>query len=282
MSDGYQVPFGTGEPGTLQPPLVAVLIPAFNASATLAETLNSLLSQTLRTWKCVVVDDGVGRPNGGGCPRLRRRRSTFQCHQSVNQTRVREPLVIVGSTKSQAPCRGYRCWMLMIVYCLTPWRFLWKQPPGDRTALALMVSRSGSARAANHSVSGPFPTTSGTASALDACDTGGSRRGSRRAPPVSSFSLGDADASDGESRCLDRRASVRRGSRDEPSAACRRPVGLRRSISHEVSHHCVKCDRPTGQPKPGVRRSMYTVSAISIWSITDQSPASPVVLAFYS
>ncbi|MCC7387134.1 MAG: glycosyltransferase family 2 protein [Phycisphaerales bacterium] len=39
-------------------PLVTVIIPAFNAQATLAETLRSLLNQSLTDWRAVVVDDG--------------------------------------------------------------------------------------------------------------------------------------------------------------------------------------------------------------------------------
>lgn len=39
-------------------PLVTVVIPAYNAQATLAETLRSLLAQSLTDWRAVVVDDG--------------------------------------------------------------------------------------------------------------------------------------------------------------------------------------------------------------------------------
>ena len=38
--------------------LVTVIIPAYNAQATLAETLRSLLNQSLTDWRAVVVDDG--------------------------------------------------------------------------------------------------------------------------------------------------------------------------------------------------------------------------------
>jgi glycosyltransferase involved in cell wall biosynthesis len=37
---------------------VSVVIPAYNAAATLGETLESLLSQTFRRWEAIVVDDG--------------------------------------------------------------------------------------------------------------------------------------------------------------------------------------------------------------------------------
>ncbi len=39
-------------------PLVTVVIPAYNAQATLAETLRSLLAQSLTDWRAVVIDDG--------------------------------------------------------------------------------------------------------------------------------------------------------------------------------------------------------------------------------
>ena len=41
-----------------QGPRFSVVVPAFEAEATLAETLDALLAQTHRGWECVVVDDG--------------------------------------------------------------------------------------------------------------------------------------------------------------------------------------------------------------------------------
>ena len=43
---------------TLVPPAVSVLLPAFNAGATLPACLASLRRQTLTDWECVLVDDG--------------------------------------------------------------------------------------------------------------------------------------------------------------------------------------------------------------------------------
>ncbi|HUU35215.1 MAG TPA: glycosyltransferase family 2 protein, partial [Vicinamibacterales bacterium] len=37
---------------------VSVIVPAYNAAATIAETLQSVCSQSLGTWEVVVVNDG--------------------------------------------------------------------------------------------------------------------------------------------------------------------------------------------------------------------------------
>lgn len=39
-------------------PFFSVVVPAYNAEDTLAETLDSILRQTFQDWECVVVDDG--------------------------------------------------------------------------------------------------------------------------------------------------------------------------------------------------------------------------------
>ncbi len=39
-------------------PLVSVVIPAYNAQSTLAETVRSLLAQSLTDWRAIIVDDG--------------------------------------------------------------------------------------------------------------------------------------------------------------------------------------------------------------------------------
>ena len=41
-----------------RPPLISIVIPARNAAATLAETLDSVLAQTERDWEAIIVDDG--------------------------------------------------------------------------------------------------------------------------------------------------------------------------------------------------------------------------------
>lgn len=40
------------------PPTVSVIVPAFNAARTLEETLESVRSQTVEDWECLVCDDG--------------------------------------------------------------------------------------------------------------------------------------------------------------------------------------------------------------------------------
>ena len=47
---------------------VSVVIPAYNAESTIADTLDSLLRQTHQTWEALVVDDGS---NDGTTERLR-------------------------------------------------------------------------------------------------------------------------------------------------------------------------------------------------------------------
>lgn len=44
--------------GNPDQPVVSVIVPAFNAETTLAETLGSVIRQTLEDWECLVVDDG--------------------------------------------------------------------------------------------------------------------------------------------------------------------------------------------------------------------------------
>lgn len=39
-------------------PLVSIIIPTFNRSLLIADTLNSILGQTYSNWECIVVDDG--------------------------------------------------------------------------------------------------------------------------------------------------------------------------------------------------------------------------------
>jgi glycosyltransferase involved in cell wall biosynthesis len=43
--------------GAVEPP-VTVIVPAFNAEATLAETLESVAAQSYSNWECLIVDDG--------------------------------------------------------------------------------------------------------------------------------------------------------------------------------------------------------------------------------
>lgn len=39
-------------------PKVSIIIPIFNSSKTIKETLNSVLNQTFNSWECIIVDDG--------------------------------------------------------------------------------------------------------------------------------------------------------------------------------------------------------------------------------
>src|SRR5690349_14923503 len=42
----------------LNRPLISVVIPCYNANATLPRALSSLLAQTCQEWECIIVDDG--------------------------------------------------------------------------------------------------------------------------------------------------------------------------------------------------------------------------------
>jgi glycosyltransferase involved in cell wall biosynthesis len=45
-------------------PRVSILLPAYNAAGTLAESLASLREQTVRRWECIIVDDGSSDATG--------------------------------------------------------------------------------------------------------------------------------------------------------------------------------------------------------------------------
>lgn len=40
------------------PPLVSIIVPVYNQANYLAETLNSVLSQTYNQWECIIINDG--------------------------------------------------------------------------------------------------------------------------------------------------------------------------------------------------------------------------------
>jgi len=43
---------------TTEPPIVSIVVPAYNASRFMPETIASIQAQTLRAWECIIVDDG--------------------------------------------------------------------------------------------------------------------------------------------------------------------------------------------------------------------------------
>lgn len=42
----------------MQQPLVSIIIPTYNRSKTICETLDSVISQTYSNWECIIIDDG--------------------------------------------------------------------------------------------------------------------------------------------------------------------------------------------------------------------------------
>ena len=70
-------------------PLVSVVIPAFNAAATLAETLSSVESSSYRNIEVIVVDDGSTDDTAAIAAEFERRDSRFRLHRQSPGGRAR-------------------------------------------------------------------------------------------------------------------------------------------------------------------------------------------------
>ncbi len=78
-------------------PLVTVLIPAYNAAATIERAINSVLAQTFTDYEIIVVDDGsrdttseVVQSYGAAVIRLLRLPSNQGASNAVNEDRPRQ------------------------------------------------------------------------------------------------------------------------------------------------------------------------------------------------
>jgi len=86
---------------------VSVIIPAYNAEATLAQTLESLLAQTFSEWEAIVVDDGstdgTAAVVAGFARRDARIRSVSGPHQGVSAARSAG---IASGVEALSACSG--------------------------------------------------------------------------------------------------------------------------------------------------------------------------------
>lgn len=65
--------------------LVSIIIPAYNSESFIAETLDSVLSQTYRNWECIIVDDGSTDGTRPIVERYIQKDSRFQYRHQENQ-----------------------------------------------------------------------------------------------------------------------------------------------------------------------------------------------------
>ncbi|CAN1537940.1 WcaA Glycosyltransferases involved in cell wall biogenesis [Flavobacteriaceae bacterium] len=65
-------------------PLVSIIIPTFNRSQLIFETLDSVLAQTYENWECLIVDDGSSDDTENVVSEYVTKDSRFQFHQRPN------------------------------------------------------------------------------------------------------------------------------------------------------------------------------------------------------
>jgi len=65
-------------------PLVSIIIPTFNRSQLICETLDSVLAQTYENWECIIVDDGSTDDTETVVGEYVKKDSRFQFHQRPN------------------------------------------------------------------------------------------------------------------------------------------------------------------------------------------------------
>ncbi|HZL05326.1 MAG TPA: glycosyltransferase, partial [Coriobacteriia bacterium] len=65
-------------------PRFSVIVPAYNATATVRETLDALEAQEFRDWECVVVDDGSTDDTATIISEYAERDSRFKLVQQAN------------------------------------------------------------------------------------------------------------------------------------------------------------------------------------------------------
>lgn len=65
-------------------PAISLIIPVYNAETYLRECLDSVLTQTLPDWECILVDDGSTDASGAICEEYVQRDSRFRLIQQAN------------------------------------------------------------------------------------------------------------------------------------------------------------------------------------------------------
>jgi glycosyltransferase involved in cell wall biosynthesis len=77
-------------------PLISIIIPTYNRSHLIRETLDSILAQTYTNWECIVVDDGSTDATGKVISEYIKRDNRFHYHQRP-----------AGNRKGANACRNY-------------------------------------------------------------------------------------------------------------------------------------------------------------------------------
>ena len=65
-------------------PIVSIIIPAYNSGNYLAETLESVLSQTYSGWECIIMDDGSTDNTFSIAQEYSKKDNRFHCFQQTN------------------------------------------------------------------------------------------------------------------------------------------------------------------------------------------------------
>ncbi|RJE70871.1 glycosyltransferase family A protein [Reichenbachiella sp. MSK19-1] len=82
-------------------PLVSVIIPSYNREALIAETLQSVLSQTYPNWECIIVDDGSTDNTKGVVQQFIKKDKRFKLFDRHREPKGAPTCRNIGATKSK-------------------------------------------------------------------------------------------------------------------------------------------------------------------------------------
>ena len=68
----------------MTPPLVSIIIPAYNCAAYIAETIESVIAQTYTEWECIIVDDGSTDDTFSIAKEYSTKHSRISCYRQEN------------------------------------------------------------------------------------------------------------------------------------------------------------------------------------------------------